>query len=134
MVKIVFMMTEIKSQNARVWLRWNPVDNWVSCVLWQRNALWRSWVTLLEELFCWGCSFSNRETRDWDWNAATMPCISDWTKINVFRSFLEFFLVLKKSRFPNSFIYCIANIRSSSGHQFDFTEKHRLLGLVGVQS
>ena len=48
--------------------------------------------------------------------------------------FLSFFLVLKKSRFPNSFIYCIANIRSSSGHQFDFTEKHRLLGLVGVQS
>ena len=31
------------SQNTRVWLRWNPVDNWVSCVLWQRAL--RSWVT-----------------------------------------------------------------------------------------
>ena len=91
MVKIVFIATEIKSLNARVWLRWKPVDNWVSCVLWQRNALqsW-DWVTLLEELFCSGGAASAIERRATQPETATLPCILNWTKSTSSGHFLTF--------------------------------------------
>ena len=101
----LFLSGKFKSLNARVWLRWKPVDNWVSCVLWQRNAL-QSWVTLLEELFCSGGAASAIERRATQPETATLPCILNWTKSTSSGHFLTFAKTRKspESRCPNSYI------------------------------